>query len=66
MLKSNLWLKVSALFLACFFWLQSVLLKEHQTVVQLPLVVVNQSDQVTLSDFPSYVKYKVKGHGFEI
>lgn len=66
MLKSDFWLKSAALLVACFLWFQSVLLKEHQTIVKLPLEVINKSEQINLVDLPTTVEYKVKGAGFEI
>ena len=66
MFRQNLGLKILAVGIACLFWVQTVLLKEHITVVKLPVVLANLPQQMTLTKLPASIPFQVKGRGFEI
>jgi YbbR domain-containing protein len=66
MLNQNLLLKFLALLLSCFIWVQTALLKEQETIVKIPMTIINLPAEAATPKLPAYIKYKVKGMGFEI
>ena len=64
--KSKLVLVLASALLAFFFWFQTVLIKEQQSMVKLPVVFINRPITVIQSDLPTHARFRVKGIGFEI
>jgi len=65
--KANLGLISLSIVLTLSFWLQTVLLKEQDAVVAFPLIILNSSSlNVPLKSYPSEVKFRVRGLGYEI
>ncbi|MCB5272109.1 MAG: hypothetical protein LHW56_09735 [Candidatus Cloacimonetes bacterium] len=66
MFKDNLGLRLFALFLAMFIWLQSALISEQRSVVSLPINLLSVPQNITLENFPSAVPFAVRGKGLDI
>jgi len=66
MLKDNLGLRIFALFLAIILWLQSILVSEQRSVVDLPLSLRSLPAGITLENIPESISFNVRGKGLEI
>ena len=67
MRSSLLWLKVFALAIALFLWVQHMLLREQTAVIDLPLDLVNIPDSLTLAQTrPTQVPVMVTARGVDI
>ncbi|MCB5262798.1 MAG: hypothetical protein LHW64_00860 [Candidatus Cloacimonetes bacterium] len=66
MLKDNLGLRLFALLLAIFLWLQSALISEQRSVVSLPINLLSVPQNITLENFPSSIPFAVRGKGLDI
>ena len=66
MLKDNLGLRIFSLVLAILIWLQSVLITEHRSTVNLPVHLRYIPKNITLENFPETIPFSVKGKGLEI
>lgn len=66
-IKQNLWIIVLSVVLSIFFWMQALMLKEHETVVTFPLLVDDiPKNEVNLKNIPSRIEFRVRGLGYEI
>ncbi|MCD4828966.1 MAG: hypothetical protein K8R90_06005 [Candidatus Cloacimonetes bacterium] len=52
-MKSSLWLKIFAILIALFLWLQHMLLREQTAIIELPLELVQIPDSLTLAQEPT-------------
>lgn len=66
MFKENLNLKIIALLLAIFIWVQSTLVLEHKTVVYLPVALINIPENMSFDKLPQKIPFMVKGKGLDI
>ncbi len=66
MFKENMNLKIIALLLSLFVWLQSALVTEQKATIMLPLSLVNIPKNVSFNNLPSKVPIIVKGKGLNI
>lgn len=66
MRRELIWLKILALFIAVLLWLQSVLVSEHKAVVNLPIVLLNNPDNLSIKEQPESIPFLVQGKGIEI
>ena len=66
MLKDNLGLRLFALFLAMFIWLQSALISEQRSIVSLSINLLSVPQNITLENFPSTIPFAVRGKGLDI
>lgn len=66
MFKENLGLRIVALLLAIFIWLQSVLVSEQKSVVNLPINLLYVPQNITLENVPRKIPFQVKGKGLDI
>ncbi|MEF3694702.1 MAG: hypothetical protein V3576_05070 [Candidatus Cloacimonadota bacterium] len=66
MRRELIWLKLLALALATLLWLQSVLVSEHKAVVNLPIVLLNNPDDLSIKEQPESIPFLVQGKGIEI
>lgn len=66
MFKDNLGLRLFALLLAMFLWLQSVLVSDQRSVVNLPINLRSVPQNITLENFPKVVPFAVRGKGLDI
>ena len=66
MFRENLGLRIFALFMAVFVWLQSQLVNEHRTVVNLPVNLRSIPKNITLEKLPQNIPFIVKGKGYDI
>lgn len=65
-MKDNFGLKVFALLVALLIWLQSVLVSEHRSKVNLPVNMRNLPANITLENLPHNVPFNVAGKGYDI
>ncbi|MDD4156161.1 MAG: hypothetical protein PHY08_06260 [Candidatus Cloacimonetes bacterium] len=67
MIKNNLNLKILALLIAIMIWFQITLLQEHQTIINIPIRVVNVSDNLYLYKQDSLkIPFRIKGKGIHL
>lgn len=66
MLKDNLGLRILSLVLAMLIWLQSVLISEHRSTVNLPVQLRFVPKNITLENIPDTIPFSVKGKGMDI
>lgn len=66
MFKDNLGVRLFALLLAMFLWLQSALVSEQRSVVSLPINLLSVPQNITLENFPSAIPFAVRGKGMDI
>jgi len=66
MLQENIGLKVLSLIIAIFVLIQSLLISEQRSVVNLPLALLSIPQNITLEDFPKTIPFQVRGRGLEI
>lgn len=66
MMKNNLGLKIVALVMAVFFWLQITLLSQHESKTSLPLKLVNATGEDSLRQSPRRIATSVYGRGLDI
>lgn len=66
MLKDNLGLRLFALLLAMFLWLQLALVSEQRSVVSLPVNLLSVPQNITLENFPTKIPFAVRGKGQDI
>lgn len=66
MFRENHGLKIVALLLASFLWLQSVLVSEQKSVVKLPINLRHVPQNITLENIPESIPFSVKGKGQDI
>ncbi|HOH47406.1 MAG TPA: hypothetical protein PLX59_06150, partial [Candidatus Cloacimonadota bacterium] len=66
MRRELIWLKILALFIAIILWLQSVLVSEHKAVVNMPIVLLNNPDDLSIKEQPESIPFLVQGKGIEI
>ncbi|MDD4310781.1 MAG: hypothetical protein PHO32_10395 [Candidatus Cloacimonetes bacterium] len=66
MLSENLGLKVFSLLLAVFVWIQSLLVSEHRTVVNLQVSLKNVPKNITLERLPKSIPFSVRAKGLDI
>jgi len=59
MLQENIGLKVLSLIIAIFVWIQSLLISEQRSVVNLPLALLSIPQNITLEDFPKTIPFQV-------
>ncbi|MCB5248007.1 MAG: hypothetical protein LHW57_08290 [Candidatus Cloacimonetes bacterium] len=65
-MKNNLGVKIIALLMAVFIWLQVTLVSQHESVTGLNLKLVNASGADTLRQPPGKISSTVKGRGLDI
>ncbi len=66
MFHENLGLKLFSLLMAVFIWVQSLLISEHRTVIDLPVALKNIPKNLTLNSLPKSIPFAVRGKGMEI
>jgi len=66
MFKENLGLKLFALSLAILIWLQSVLVMEHKSKVNLPVRLNSLPADISLENMPTTIPFSVEGKGLDI
>ena len=66
MLQENLGLKILSLIIAIFVWLQSLLISEQKSVVNLPVALSSIPKNITLDNVPKHIPFQVRGKGLEI
>ncbi len=66
MFRENLGIRIVAILLALLIWLQSVLVSEQKTVVELPVNLRFVPQNITLENFPERIPFNVKGKGQDI
>jgi len=66
MFRLNIGIKVFSLLLAVFLWVQSVLMSEHKTTVNLPVNLTDLPAHVALDDVPRSIPFSVRGKGIDI
>ncbi|MFA7543262.1 MAG: hypothetical protein WCY84_02705, partial [Candidatus Cloacimonadaceae bacterium] len=66
MFKDNLTLRIVSLLFAIFIWLQSVLVSEQKSVVNLPINLMHVPQNITLENVPNKIPFQVKGKGLDI
>lgn len=66
MFRENLGLRIFAFLMAVFVWLQSQLVNEHRTEVNLPVNLKSIPKNITLEKLPQSIPFIVKGKGFDI
>ena len=66
MLQENLGLKILSLLIAVFVWLQSLLISEQKSVVNLPVALSSIPKNITLDNVPNHIPFNVRGRGLEI
>jgi len=64
--RENLGLRIFSLLMAMFIWLQSVLIAEHRSVVNLPVNLKSVPKNITLERLPKSIPFQVKGKGLDI
>ncbi len=65
-MKSNLGLKIVALLMAVFFWLQVTLVSRHESQTSLPLKLVNAAGADSLRRPARKISSQVEGRGLDI
>jgi YbbR domain-containing protein len=65
-LQENLGLKILSLLIAVFVWLQSLLISEQKSVVNLPVALSSIPKNITLDNVPNHIPFNVRGRGLEI
>jgi hypothetical protein len=66
MINSKLLLILFSVILAFFFWIQTVLIKEQQSTIKLPVIYTNKPVKIDQSELPTHARFNIKGRGFEI
>ncbi|GAB1467999.1 hypothetical protein MASR2M64_06960 [Candidatus Cloacimonadota bacterium] len=66
MFRENLGLRIFSILMAMFIWLQSVLVTEHRSVVNLPVNLRSVPKNITLERLPKSIPFQVKGKGLDI
>ncbi len=66
MFHENLGLKLFSLLMAVFIWVQSLLISEHRTVIDLPVALKDIPKNITLNSLPKSIPFAVRGKGLEI
>ncbi|HQO18314.1 MAG TPA: CdaR family protein [Candidatus Cloacimonas sp.] len=66
MLQDNMGLKILSLLIAVFVWLQSLLISEQQSTVNLPVTLSSIPKNITLANVPKVIPFQVRGRGLEI
>lgn len=66
MFHENLGLKLFSLLMAVFIWLQSLLITEQKSVINLPVVLRAVPKNLTLDNLPKTIPFNVRGKGLEI
>ncbi len=65
--KTNIWIILISIFLALFFWVQSILLKEQSTIIAFPVIVNNAPvGFVNSNNIPRKLDFRIRGLGYEI
>lgn len=65
-MKNNLGLKIIALLMAIFIWLQITLVSQHQSKVGMNLILLNPTEGDTLHHAPAKISSTVEGRGLDI
>jgi YbbR domain-containing protein len=66
MLRENIGLRIISVLLALLIWLQSVLVAEQKSVLNLPINLRFVPQNVTLENIPERIPFSVKGKGQDI